>query len=72
MMERVACDANFDCITGELSSPATQHVCIDKLGHTPVAVLPINEFEFEGHYPFLSVESPRHIVLTRKTLSPDK
>jgi len=58
----------FDRIVGELSSAATQHVVIEKLGHEVCAEIVFADFEFDGERPFNSITEPRSIILAEGTL----
>ena len=51
-------DAGFAWVVGELSSPATQHVCVDTFGHEVVAEIQFDSFDFDGLLPFASITAP--------------
>lgn len=53
----------FQRITGELSSTATQHLVMDKLGHSKRAEIAFERFAFDGRYPFRAIKQPHSIVL---------
>ena len=55
--------ARFRFVVGELSSAATQHVCIDKMGHRVQAEIDYRAFEHDGGYPFAAIEQPTSIQL---------
>ena len=70
---RRACHAHakaqgFTRVVGELSSAATQHVVLNKLGHQKLAEIKYREFEFRGEYPFASITAPECIVLAEGLL----
>ncbi len=60
----LAAKNGFRFVLGELSSAATQHVVCHNFGHNVVAEIDFNRFEFEGHFPFATIESPKSIVMT--------
>ncbi|MEM7068896.1 MAG: hypothetical protein AAF478_08415 [Pseudomonadota bacterium] len=61
--QETARDRGFRYVVGELSSAATQHVIINKLGHRKMAEVSFNEFDYEGRRPFQSISEPRSIIL---------
>ena len=60
---RLVQSRGFAKIAGELSSAATQHVVIEKLGHVPVARQSFQDYTHEGQRPFLHITQPRDYVL---------
>lgn len=58
----------FGYVIGELSSPATQKVVIEKLGHNPCAAVVLADFEHEGKHPFAAITSPKAIILAEDVL----
>jgi hypothetical protein len=58
----------FTKVVGELSSSATQHVVIEKLGHTKRVEIAFTEFEHMGSYPFRGIKDPRAIILAEGLL----
>lgn len=63
-----AYDQGFTHVVGELSSAATQRVCIEQFGHRVVAEVPFESFEFEGQRPFASIISPSAIRMVEGQL----
>ena len=53
----------YSKVIGELSSAATQHLCINKLGHSIISEIELNTFLFKNQYPFKTIETPRTIQL---------
>ncbi len=58
----------FSAIVGELSSAATQHVVVQKLGHRVRAEVEYATFEFDGGYPFRAIKESRSIILAEGQL----
>lgn len=58
----------FEYVIGELSSAATQHLCVAKLGHSIVADIGYADFEFEGSHPFEGIQDPPSIQLVEAKL----
>ncbi|MGI9389290.1 MAG: hypothetical protein ACR2O1_04460 [Boseongicola sp.] len=58
----------FKWVVGELSSSATQHVVLNALGHSKMAEVFFDSFEFEGDYPFRAIEAPPSIILAEGEL----
>jgi len=56
-------EKGFERIVGELSSEATQHVVLNKLGHQKIAEIKFNTFEFGGQKPFAGIIEPQSIIL---------
>lgn len=63
-----AANAGYTSVYGELSSVQTQKVCVEKFGHTVVAEIRFDEFEFQGDKPFLSISSTPSIQLVEGKL----
>lgn len=61
--QRLARKKGFTRIVGELSSRATQHVVLDKLGHEKICEVTFAGFEYAGQFPFRSITEPESIVL---------
>lgn len=59
---------NYTHVIGELSSALTQYVCIEKLGHKVICEIPYKSFEYNGNYPFASIEEPKSIQLVEGIL----
>ena len=53
---------------GELSSAATQHTVLNRLGHKKIAEIRFDTFEIAGAFPFQSITTPKSIVLTEGNL----
>jgi predicted GNAT superfamily acetyltransferase len=54
----------FKRVVGELTSVTTQNFVLDKLGHEKMAEVMFGDFQFEGKYPFASINVPKSIILT--------
>jgi len=67
-LERNAADAGFEKIFGELSSAATQRVCVEKFKHKLVAEIPYQKFTYKNRKPFASISSPESIQLVEQSL----
>ena len=61
--------AGFNTVIGELSSAATQHVCVNSLGQTVMAEIEYASFEFAGGYPFAEIVKPPSIQLVEFQIS---
>jgi len=59
---------NYTHIIGELSSATTQYVCIEKMGHKVICEIPYKSFEYNGTFPFASIEEPKSIQLVEGIL----
>lgn len=59
----------FRFILGELSSAATQHFVLNRLGHRPMAEVAFANFECAGAYPFSSIKHPPKIILSEGDLT---
>ena len=53
----------FQSVIGELSSAATQHFVLKKLGHIKRAEVSFEHFEDNGTKPFQSIKEPKSIIL---------
>ena len=60
--------AGYKYIIGELTTAATQHVVVAKLGHRTCATIVPSDFVHAGRRPFASVTDPQTILLTEETL----
>ncbi|MGB0507460.1 MAG: hypothetical protein ACPGGK_14805 [Pikeienuella sp.] len=58
----------FRRIVGELSSAATQHVVLNRLGHEKLAEVRFADFEFGGAKPFAGIGEPESIILAEGLL----
>ncbi len=67
-MELIARAAGFHLIVGELSSQATQHVVLNKMGHRAMVEIRFQAFDWNGTRPFASITSPTSIILAEGTL----
>lgn len=61
-------DAGFRYVLGELSSAATQHLCINRFGHKVLAEIDYASFEFDNSRPFAEIKEPASIVLVEGEL----
>ncbi len=61
-------DNGFTRVLGELSSAATQAVCVQKMGHRVLAEVLYADFVFEGVYPFAEIKNPQSIQLVEHML----
>jgi hypothetical protein len=59
----------FTIVIGELSSAATQGLCVNKLGHRVACEIEYRSFAFEGRYPFRCIDSPKSIQLVEGLLT---
>lgn len=64
-----ALDRGYTTVVGELSSAATQHLCVEKLGHKVICEIPYSSFEYEGLYPFSTITNPTSIQLVEGVLT---
>ena len=62
-VQHLARSAGFRLVVGELSSAATQAVCVDKFRHKIFAEVKYDQFRFEGNAPFASISEPKGIQL---------
>ena len=58
----------FEYVIGELSSAATQHLCVKKLGHSVKAEVAYADFDYEGAQPFKAIQNPLSIQLVEARL----
>ena len=59
----------FRRVVGELSSPASQHVVLNRLGHEKVLELPLRTFRFRDGFPFAAINEPQCLILSEGRLS---
>ncbi len=59
---------HFKYVVGELSSAATQHLCVEKLGQSVKAEITYANFDYEGSFPFKSIQVPPSIQLAESRL----
>ena len=69
VMHQRAAEAGYEKIYGQLTSVATQHVCVKKLEHKVVSEIRYQDFSYNGTRPFASIESPRSIQLVEGCLT---
>lgn len=67
-VQRIAVGRGFKRVVGELSSAATQHVVLNRLGHRKIAEIAFADFEFAGERPFRSVSDPPSVILAEGDL----
>ena len=58
----------YQSVIGELSSAATQHFVLNKLGHIKRAEISFEHFEDNGTKPFQSIQEPKSIILAEGKL----
>ena len=58
----------FQSVIGELSSAATQHFVMEKLGHIKRAEVSFERFDNNGAKPFQSIKEPKSIILAEGEL----
>lgn len=64
----VARNAGYKWAVGELSSAATQRVCVNKFGHKVCAEIEYSSFEYSGRRPFSTIQAPPSIQLVEADL----
>lgn len=64
----IARKEGYSYVLGELSSAATQHVCVKKMGHQVLAEVPYADFSFQGTLPFATIDHPVSIQLVAHSL----
>ncbi len=67
-VHHIARAAGFQLVIGELSSAATQYVCVNKMGQRICAEISYASFEYEGRRPFASISDPHGIQLVEAEL----
>ena len=67
-VQRIAGTRGFRRVVGELSSAATQHVVLNRLGHKKIAEIAFAGFEHQGKRPFASITDPPGIILAEGDL----
>lgn len=60
--------AGFKNVVGELSSAATQHLCVNRFGHTILGEVKFKQFKYAEQYPFASIQKPAAIVVVEGSL----
>ena len=66
--ESFALAKGYRLILGELSSVATQHFVLEKLGHKKRAEVMFDEFTYQGAKPFAGIKAPRSVILAEGEL----
>ena len=61
-------ELGFKSVLGELSSAATQHFVLNKMGHTKQAEIWFEQFDHNGTKPFQSIKEPKSIILAQGQL----
>ncbi len=61
-------EAGFRNVVGELSSAATQHLCINRFGHKVCAEIEYTSFNYLGRRPFAAIKEPPSIILVEGDL----
>ncbi len=64
----IGSDFGFTKVIGELSSAATQRLCVDQLGHKVCAQIEYASFNYENTTPFSNIKDPSSIVLVEAML----
>jgi len=67
-VHRIGREAGFCFVVGELSSAATQHLCINQFKHKICAEINYSSYQFKGQYPFSTIKTPKSIVLVEGEL----
>jgi len=65
---QVGREAGFNRVVGELSSAATQHICINRFGHKVCAEIEYASFGYMNKTPFAAIKEPSSIVLVEGEL----
>lgn len=65
---RIGRDAGFQQIVGELSSAATQHLCVNRFRHKICAEIEFASFTYNNEKPFASIKEPASIILVEGQL----
>ncbi|MEM7379422.1 MAG: hypothetical protein AAF460_18195 [Pseudomonadota bacterium] len=60
--------AGYRSVRGELSSTATQRVCVEHLGHRVLGAVHYAGFAHDGLYPFAAISDPASILLVEGAL----
>lgn len=67
-LHALAASCHYKTVYGELSSSATQHVCVTNMQHEVVAEINYSDFQYGNDTPFSDIESPRSIQLVRTSV----
>jgi len=65
---RIGREAGFSRVVGELSSAATQQLCVNRFKHKVCAEIEYSSFKYKGQYPFSAIKKPKSIVLVEGKL----
>lgn len=65
---QVGREAGFSLVVGELSSSATQHLCINRFGHKVCAEIEYASFQYMDETPFAKIKDPKSIVFVEGEL----
>ncbi|MEO0329938.1 MAG: hypothetical protein AAF217_15255 [Pseudomonadota bacterium] len=68
LVQVTAREAGYRLLIGELSSYATQHVVLEKLGHRKRAEIAFDTFRYGEDFPFRSITEPKSIILAEGSL----
>jgi len=60
--------AGYTLVVGELSSTATQQLCVSRFNHKVCAEIEYSSYKYKEHYPFSTIETPRSIILAEGNL----
>ncbi len=61
-------DKGFEFVVGELSSLATQKMCVGKMGHRIMSEIFYDTFSYNGAFPFCDIDEPKSIQLVEGKL----
>ncbi len=67
-VHQIGLKAGYERVVGELSSAATQHLCINRFHHNVYAEIEYASFEFNGNKPFSAIKEPPSILLVEGEL----
>jgi len=67
-VHRVGREAGYSYVVGELSSTATQQLCINRFNHKVCAEIEFSSFKYQDQKPFSTITSPKCIVLVEGKL----
>jgi len=70
---QVGLESGYTRVVGELSSAATQHLCVNQFNHKVRAEIQYAAFTYQGRQPFALIKDPASIMLVEGSLlCPDK
>jgi len=61
-------EKGFNYVVGELSSMATQRLCVDRFKHEIIAEIEYSTYEFMSRLPFSEIRTPQSILLVEGEL----